>query len=91
MSVVADERLHDKWWHADALVDEINTRCQLIDDLKIHKKELQLVVSREYHNKSTAGNVFVINGQQFKLYCHDFFKKEEGKTKRYDFFHVTAN
>jgi hypothetical protein len=91
MSVVGDARLHNKWWHADALVDEINTRCQLIDDLKIHKKELQRVVSNEYHNKSTAGNDFVMNRKEFKLYRHDFFKKEEGKTKRYDFFHVTAS
>ncbi len=53
-----------RWQTAYALVDEINMRCQLIDDLKIHKRELQQAVNNEYHNKSIAGNDFVIEGNQ---------------------------
>ena len=30
-----DARLHHIWWQADTLVDEINTRYQLADDMNI--------------------------------------------------------
>ena len=90
-SVLADRRLHDRWWHADTLVDEINTRCRLADDAQVQKQELLRIVSKAYGSKSSAGNVFVVNNQQFILYRHDFSKKEEGKTKKHDFFHVTSS
>ena len=48
-------------------------------------------MSKAYGSKSSAGNVFVVDNQQFILYRHDFSKKEEGKTKKHDFFHVTSS
>jgi hypothetical protein len=44
--MLADRRLHDRWWHADTLVDEINTRCQLADDLQLQKQEVDKINTR---------------------------------------------
>jgi hypothetical protein len=49
------------------------------------------MVSKAYGSKSSAGNDFVVDNQQLILYCHDFSKKEEGKTRKHDFFHVTSS
>ena len=93
-AVFRDARLHDVWWQADTLVDEINTRCQLGDDVKVTKSELLRVVGKEYHDKSSEGNIFVgvCDDEQLKLFRHDFktTRDAEGKRLKYDFFQVTA-
>jgi hypothetical protein len=53
-----DARLHHIWWQADTLVNEINTRYQLADEMKVEKAELLHVVGKEYHEKSMEGNLF---------------------------------
>ncbi len=92
-AVFQDTRLHDVWWQAHILVDEINTRYQLEGEMKIKKTELLRVVRREYHEKSIEGNIFVgASGDgQLKLFRHDFKTREEGgKQVKYDFFQVTT-
>jgi hypothetical protein len=72
---VQDLRLRDVWWQADTLVDEINTRHQLGDDIKATKLELQRVMGKVYHDMSTEGNIFVGTGscgEQLKLFRHNF-------------------
>ncbi|KAI2493895.1 hypothetical protein MHU86_20622 [Fragilaria crotonensis] len=88
-----DARLHHIWWQADTLVDEINTRYQLADDMKIEKAELLRVVGKEYHEKSMEGNLFTGSSdqEQLKLFRHDFKTREKsGKQVKYDFFQVTG-
>lgn len=94
-AVFQDVRLRDAWWQADSLVDEINTRCQLGDDIKVTKSELLRVVGKEYHDKSTEGNIFVGSSsgdELLRLFRHDFKAAREagGKQQKYDFFQVTA-
>ncbi|KAI2490954.1 hypothetical protein MHU86_23613 [Fragilaria crotonensis] len=90
-AVLKDSRLHDVWWQADVLVDEINVRCHLEDTVKVKKSELLRVVGKDYHEKSIEGNMFVgASGEQLKLFRHDFKTREEGKQLKYDFFQVTA-
>ena len=36
--VLADHQLHDQWWHADALVGKISTRCKLADGQNANKE-----------------------------------------------------
>ena len=73
------------------MLDEINTRCQLGDDLKVKKSELLRVVGKEYHEKSIEGNIFAgASGKQLlKLFRHDFKTREDGKQLKYDFFQVS--
>ena len=79
-AVLKDSRLHDVWWQADVLVDEINVRCHLEDTAKVKKSELLRVVGKDYHEKSIEGNMFVgASGEQLKLFRHDFKTREEGK------------
>ena len=90
-AVLQDSQLHEVWWQADTLLDEINTRCQLQDDLKVKKSELLRVVGKEYHEKSIEGNIFVGGGgEQLKLFRHDFKAREDGKQQKYDFFQVSV-
>jgi hypothetical protein len=92
-TVFEDSRLHDTWWQARTLVDEINTRYQLEGDIEVKKSELLRVVNKEYQGKSTAGNNFVGAGgnERLKLFRHDFKTREDGgKQVKYDFFQVTA-
>jgi hypothetical protein len=89
-AVLQDSRFHEVWWQADTLLDEINTRCQLGDDLKVKKSELLRVVGKEYHEKSIEGNIFAgASGKQLKLFRHDFKTREDGKQLKYDFFQVS--
>ena len=97
-AVFQDTRLHDAWWQVDTLVDEINTRYQLGEDIKVKKTELLRVVGKEYHEKSIEGNTFVCDsstssdaGRRLKLFRHDLkASREGGKQTKYDFFQVTA-
>ena len=88
-----DARLHDIWWQARILVDEINTRYQLEGEMEVKKSELLRVVGKEYHEKLIEGNIFVgASGDKcLKLFRHDFKTREEGgKQVKYDFFQVTV-
>ncbi|KAI2506475.1 hypothetical protein MHU86_7990 [Fragilaria crotonensis] len=91
-AVFQDTRLHDIWWQAHILVDEVNTRYQLEGEMEIKKSELLRVVGKEYHEKSIEGNIFVgaSGDEQLKLFRHDFKTREDGKQVKYDFFQVTA-
>ena len=81
-AVFQDTRLHDIWWQAHILVDEVNTRYQLEGEMEIKKSELLRVVGKEYHEKSIEGNIFVgaSGDEQLKLFRHDF-KTRQGRRK----------
>ena len=91
-AVFKDVRLHNTWWQASTLVNEINTRYQLRDSMEVKKSELLRVINKEYHEKSIEGNIFVGVGdsEQLKLFRHDFKTRNDGQQVKYDFFQVTA-
>ena len=45
-SVLADRRLRNRLWHADTLVDEINTRCRLANEVQLQKQEVDEINTR---------------------------------------------
>jgi hypothetical protein len=74
-AVLQDSRLHEVWRQADTLLDEINTRCQLGDDLKVKSQNFYVL-----WEKSTMRSPLK----------DDFKTREDGKQLKYDFFQVSV-